>query len=485
MMKLLFALLSVALAQDSMPPGVFFLPPTPEHNSELGLCVGEAEAKVSFEVRAVTTVVSQSAFKETIIDFSMDTVPLTAILSDNIYQGPRNTVSRTFTWQPTVAENPTNKRVCFQAVSVDPQAEAEKQYSPQQCVDVVVLNLPSFVPPTPMSPDLTINECGTENARINEELIFSVRASDSDETDQVSITVTVREDPGLPSGAMVEPNVCPSGNSEQAVVPCNPTQRIFRWTPDAQQGGRFYSIRFRADDGSSCHTSAEHCVVIRVLKPEPEWIPPTPVTGSTKTGYVGCTTSFCLQAHDKNNFYRVEIEEGTADEALPAGAVLGPAELFSEGTLIQRCFSWKPVRKQEGFMYEVKFYAGRVEDRITSVVRIDVQRCKYCVQPGESLQAIAADYSLNWLQLWGANVELRDPDNLATEQILSLCPVYYMKPEDGIDNLARRFSTTADHIISMNPDVEENMEDADLHPGQALCICPGVCKSTKYHFKQD
>jgi len=269
------------------------------------------------------------------------------------------------------------------------------------------------------------------NARINEDLTLIVQASDADSRDSVSITVTVREDPGLPSGSMVEPNVCPPASD--GVVPCNPT-------PDA---------------------------------------------GSVLTGYVGCTTKFCLQARDKNGFYQVEIEEGSsADESPPPGAVLGPVELFSEGTLIQRCFTWKPKRNQEGFMYEVKFYAGRPEDRINRVIKIDVQRCKYCVQNQESLQSIAADYNLNWLQLWAANVELKDPDHLMDEQLLSLCPVYYVKPEDGIDNLAARFSTDANHIIAMNPDIQE-MPEKDLRPGQALCVCPAVCKSSSYHFKQD
>ena len=34
---------------------------------------------------------------------------------------------------------------------------------------------------------------------------------------------------------------------------------------------------------------------------------------------------------------------------------------------------------------------------------VHVSKCRYCAQPGETMQSLAESFQTDWLQLWGAN----------------------------------------------------------------------------------
>jgi hypothetical protein len=205
--------------------------------------------------------------------------------------------------------------------------------------------------------------------------------------------------------------------------------------------------------------------------------------------------SFTHEDEENNHLVQPNEEGGT----LPQGASLthipnkDPGEGEDKPTSSKKKFCWKPVRGQEARSYRT-CYSARDEHHIdgpartTRCVIVEVVRCKYCTQPGETLLNIAVDYNTDWLQLWGANVDVKNPDSLLDFQILNVGPIYHVREGDSLDSLAARFHTTPDEILSVNPDVEGidgNGEDHDLHIGQNLCVMPGICTFTEYHLQRD
>jgi len=153
-------------------------------------------------------------------------------------------------------------------------------------------------------------------------------------------------------------------------------------------------------------------------------------------------------------------------------------------------FCWKPVRGQEARTYRTCYTASDVYGChvITRCVKVEVVRCKYCTQPGESLLNIGIDYNTDWLQLWGVNVDVKNPDHLYDFQLLNLGPVYQVRSGDSLADLADRFHTTVDEILSVNPDINQVTGDGKGHNlklGQPLCILPGICTFTDYHLGRD
>mmetsp|Transcript_27588 Transcript_27588/g.72925 ORF Transcript_27588/g.72925 Transcript_27588/m.72925 type:complete len:159 (+) Transcript_27588:298-774(+) len=111
--------------------------------------------------------------------------------------------------------------------------------------------------------------------------------------------------------------------------------------------------------------------------------------------------------------------------------------------------------------------ALRAVDRCFAV---RVAKCRYCLGPGETLMAAAAKYKTDWMQVWGANPTITDPDDVALYTPLTLGPIYTVRVTDTLQRAADRFGTTSDNILGANPDV-----NATLQAGTALCVLPAVC----------
>jgi hypothetical protein len=88
-------------------------------------------------------------------------------------------------------------------------------------------------------------------------------------------------------------------------------------------------------------------------------------------------------------------------------------------------FHWRPARGQESSKhYQVCFEASDGDGFVDAVspgtsladrsvcFRILVEKCQYCVQPGDSFGSIAAQYNTDWLHIYTANPTVLDPDNL-------------------------------------------------------------------------
>jgi hypothetical protein len=116
---------------------------------------------------------------------------------------------------------------------------------------------------------------------------------------------------------------------------------------------------------------------------------------------------------------------------------------------------------------------------------IFVPKCKYCVQAGDTLHYINKKYFLNtnWLQLWNSNgmpeiqpdplapaVVVGDPDWIADgNSIINLGPLYQVQPGETLQQLAALFRTTVKKLLDINPDVASSTTVA---AGAALCVMP-------------
>jgi len=442
---------------------------------ETGLCVGKGvEVNVEAKDENLNDVID--------IIFTSET-PKGAVISPLVYPNPqqRYHAKRSFMWNPEV-DIQEDIRLCYMAKETRLINPLE---SPQQCLRITVRYAPAFVQPTPQpiapkGPDNEVigpvPECAQLVGYMGKELIFTVQAEDPNPED--SVFIFTEEDPGLPNGAEVLSNVCPE-NKES----CNPVSRLYKWTPTVGQVGISYNVRFRARDNKNfCdpggyYSLNDACITVTVVAPQPTWLPPTPANSVPMVTYVGCNLGFCLKAMDEMKVYDTNITVQTNGNGLPPGATLtGEQKGVTEGDKsTQRCFNWRPRHGQEGYLYEITFFAqddGQTRFSKRSY-KVDVVRCKVCAQTGDTLASIAMDYDLNWLAVWGANVDgAKNPDHLQFEQVVNLCPTYIVRKDDTLSNLAERFGSTPAHVLNMNPDITSS---SNIRISQEICVCPGIC----------
>jgi hypothetical protein len=61
-------------------------------------------------------------------------------------------------------------------------------------------------------------------------------------------------------------------------------------------------------------------------------------------------------------------------------------------------------------------------------VTFKMMRCRYCATEGQSLQHIAAYWwGADWIQIWGANSFIRNPNKMRPNELLTLGPTYIVK----------------------------------------------------------
>jgi len=92
----------------------------------------------------------------------------------------------------------------------------------------------------------------------------------------------------------------------------------------------------------------------------------------------------------------------------------------------------------------------------------DMLRCRFCAQAEESLQSVAGYwYGADWIQMWGANPEITEPDNLPDNALIRLGPTYIVKKGDTLARLADRYAMTLEHACMYPP---PHMEQACMYP---------------------
>jgi len=305
--------------------------------------------------------------------------------------------------------------------------------------------------------------------------------------------------------------------------------------PDSNEGLSF-KICFKGISGP--YVSSPQCSNIVVVRPEPQQslsitCPscPTPLPAAEFTAMVRCTYTWNLILWEAKDFdaatdvvemrqpfpsgNQVGYEHGryvpvvTADpmNPMPSGAALStgmshqhcrdvtpvgdPFVTFCNAGLIRNArtqqITWTPTRGMESGVYNVCFRLGTMDmaggmmdetvmpQRVTCS-EVTVAKCKVCTKPGDTLESIAKDYRTDWLQLWGANVWVENPRNLAGYGMVTLGPTYVVSKEtEQAQIVAGTYGMSLSHMAEVNPDLAA--KGVTLLPKDtAVCVIPPVCK---------
>ena len=155
---------------------------------------------------------------------------------------------------------------------------------------------------------------------------------------------------------------------------------------------------------------------------------------------------------------------------LPKGAMLAPGPNNHYQIL-----SWSPERGMEGRNFT---FCLIITDKHLDVghyrrcTTIHVQKCQVCGLPSDTLHSISMEYKTDWLQLWGANYNISNPNHLGDYEALKLGPLYTTNKEEKISALASRFSMTPTTLIEVNPDLKGK---SAVGSGTEVCLVPVIC----------
>ena len=184
-----------------------------------------------------------------------------------------------------------------------------------------------------------------------------------------------------------------------------------------------------------------------------------------------------------------------SENPLPPGAVLSPATSVavcidrslscvpSKGlgspvpaySLQQQTLTWTPQRGMENRTLRVCVLLRDVN--VVAGARLDcvdwyVAMCQVCATGGDTLESIAEAYNTDWLQLWGANSALTNPNSLSLPSVLTLGPIYVNPVEQSAALLAKIFAMDLPSFFAVNP----TLDPAGLVPvGAAVCVMSTVC----------
>jgi LysM repeat protein len=136
-----------------------------------------------------------------------------------------------------------------------------------------------------------------------------------------------------------------------------------------------------------------------------------------------------------------------------------------------------PVTMREVGEHTICVSVGQTGRRLQAIeihcVVVTVPPCRVCVSATDTLQSLAREYDTDWLQIWGANPDIDNPDNIVEGTSLNLGPIYKVKNHDNLELLAEKFGTSVKNIKSVNFDIQAD-DDGQLAPGQQLCLMPSI-----------
>ena len=307
------------------------------------------------------------------------------------------------------------------------------------------------------------------------------------------------------------------------------------FNPSSDQAGANNSVCVMWSTYPTVASSVYACITLSVLSPQPvilqpsgSWYfggrlyvnPNSAVTYSFRAN-VGCLMSVPFQVADANpnSPYNIVLKPlvQSSFPSSPTGLPQAVSGNDGAATLItvQNSFEfqWRPARGQESSKhYQVCFEATDVEDISASAVtspilvkrsvcfRILVEKCQYCVQPGDSFGSISTQFNTDWLHIYTANPTILDPDNLVPYTRINTGVFYQVQtvsccldslralnvsvadddsPLDDVQgdtpsSIAQRFFTTLDSLQSVNPDIQlENVPP--LPPFHARLRGKGHC----------
>ena len=170
--------------------------------------------------------------------------------------------------------------------------------------------------------------------------------------------------------------------------------------------------------------------------------------------------------------YFVDITLDRELSDVPDSFVLEPP-----GRNPRKLVKWTPRAGQDERLegYKACFVAADVYgiQKTTRCFTVRVRKCKYCLQPDETLADVGRRFQVDWLQIYMANPHIPTPDqvprNLAT---INTGVFYTVRAGDYLELIGQRFFMTEQQLRLLNPDVPES---GLITPGMGLCIMPPVC----------
>lgn len=238
------------------------------------------------------------------------------------------------------------------------------------------------------------------------------------------------------------------------------------------------------------------CPVVDVLGPSFSWL--SPAENSRFVTYMGCTLTLPLLAQDNNDYFDVSITTSTVgSRGLPPGAVLGSPVCSEVGTnpwgrpprstgddATEPCskasveFRWSPADQLTGQEFTTCFVVSSgTGTELERCVVLVVGRCKYCIAGGESMMSIADRFKTDWLQIWGSNVHISNPDGLHAGQLINLGALLDVQYGEKLSTLAELYDTSVESLKALNPDIPANVGVVE---SPDICVAPGVCLSEEY-----
>jgi hypothetical protein len=209
---------------------------------------------------------------------------------------------------------------------------------------------------------------------------------------------------------------------------------------------------------------------------------------------VRCPYKFMVVTYDKKDKdikipgirYQTDLIAGYKTGTYAATAKVDPQNPLPKGAMLMKepgsqyqILSWSPDRGTEGRNYT--FCLIITDDKIAEgshrkCTTIEVLKCQVCGLPSDTLQSISNEYKTDWLQMWGANHEVENPNSLINFIQLKLGPMYKLNADEKTSMLASRFSMTSVGLMEVNPD----LQGQDLiKSGTYVCLMPSICAPTE------
>jgi len=278
------------------------------------------------------------------------------------------------------------------------------------------------------------------------------------------------------------------------------TYRTVSFTPAPPQAGITYKLCFRAYDAVNGNDTATLCNTIAVAGPVPSFdMNLTTSPGTTIEVGVGCPVRMRLVTTDAGGSnYCTTVVSGMLDGTmvvpqlgeLLAGEITAAAPRGTHDSCVTSEFEliWYPRKGQEAQEYHYCVYTKDTlciglaceQQAVTLCYHVVVAKCKYCLGVGETIMHAAARYQTDWLQLWGANTQIRNPDHIPAYTMLTLGPTYTVQRGDTLQGITTRFGTTIGAILEANPDIAIVDNAGVIDAGNQLCLMPWVCWDETY-----
>lgn len=105
--------------------------------------------------------------------------------------------------------------------------------------------------------------------------------------------------------------------------------------------------------------------------------------------------------------------------------------------------------------------------------------CKHVLKQGESVSSVAAQWQLQWQDLFAMNGHLVDPSDVQPGDVLTIGRSYRVWAGETLWSVATQFGTSWQRLIDTNPSLSSCANQAlssspvcRIHPGDVLCIVP-------------